>query len=182
MTITITIEAATAAEARAEMAMLIGGLQQKDAARTAGTASLVGALPEGEKAFTAPEHPIPGAQEEPKRTRGKKGIAPVTDSSAPIDIEPLKLPPVDGTEGNGSGSTADAAETTSEASAPAAGEGKAAGEMDYADVGNVLLQLTRMKGRDAAISVLNEFGVDNARKLDKEKWPLLVAAAKSKMG
>ena len=181
MTITITIDAESGADLRSQLLDLLGGSQRQLAAVAATIPQAASALPPEEKAFSAPGHPIPAAQADVKRTRGKKGIAPVTDPSAPIDAS-VPVPGEQADEGNASASTADAAETTPEASAPAAGEGKPAETMDYADVGNALLQLTRLKGREATLALLSEFGVDNARNLDKDKWPLLVARAKAMIG
>lgn len=78
-------------------------------------------------------------------------------------------------EGNESAATADAADSTSEASAPdAAAEG-----LTYADVRAVMLKLTTAKSRDAAIELLADFKVAKAQDLSEDQYEAFIAAAKA---
>lgn len=82
-----------------------------------------------------------------------------------------------------SASTADATQTASasqgtatDTTAPASG-GADAPAVTYEDVTKATLALAGAKGRDAAVAVLGQFGVDHGSKLTPEQWAPYIAAA-----
>lgn len=66
------------------------------------------------------------------------------------------------------GSASDTASPEDDTDAPQAAS--------YDDVKNAVVALAAAKGRDAAVAVLDQFGVDHASKLTEEQWPEAVQA------
>ncbi|WP_369952289.1 hypothetical protein [Ralstonia syzygii] len=71
------------------------------------------------------------------------------------------------------------AEAKQEAAAPASTEGgeKGAVEVSYNDAASVITKLSRGKGRDAALKVLQQFGADNLKGVKPEQFADVMAAA-----
>ncbi len=55
-------------------------------------------------------------------------------------------------------------------------------KVEYAQVSAAVLDVVAKKGRDAALAVLAEFGVDNAKKLTEGQWAGALAALQAKLG
>jgi len=101
---------------------------------------------------------------EAKTTRSRKTAEPKAEQ---VNETPAET-------GNANDVTADAAASTSEASAPAAeGEGK----KTYADVRAAMLKLTTAKSRDAAIELLAQYKVGKAQELTEDQYEGFIAAA-----
>ena len=94
---------------------------------------------------------------EAKTTRSRKTAEPKAEQ---VNETPAET-------GNANDVTADAAASTTEASAPAAeGEGK----KTYADVRAAMLKLTTAKSRDAAIELLTKYKVGKAQELTEDQY------------
>lgn len=56
-----------------------------------------------------------------------------------------------------------------------------ASAVTYEDVSNAIVTLHRTKGRDAAVALLQRFGLENARGATEDQWADIVAAAKEEL-
>ncbi len=89
-----------------------------------------------------------------------------------------------GNDSASSVSTADATQsvpaaqkTATGSTAPASGMPADAPVLTYEDVTKATLALAAARGRDAAVAVLNTFGVDHGSKLTQDQWAPYIAAA-----
>lgn len=69
-----------------------------------------------------------------------------------------------------------AAETASAAVSPADDA-----KIEYAQVSTAVLSLVKAKGRDAAVAVLSQFGVGNAKELAEAQWPEALEALNAEL-
>ena len=85
--------------------------------------------------------------------------------------------PLDGTP-----SPAPAAEEKAPAAEPAeVSASDEAPKIEYAQVSTAVLSLVKAKGRDAAVAVLSQFGVGNAKELAEAQWPEALEALNAEL-
>jgi hypothetical protein len=127
-------------------------------------------------------------------TTASPAASPTADSTSGSEGRPArKRKPAAETgeeHGGGKGGSGDAKAAAEEtdttvvepegATEPAAAEDASA--VTYDDVRNAVVGLAAAKGRDAAIAVLDQFGVDHASKLTEAQWPEALAALTDAQG